>query len=369
MFWNISTISSSIVTLIYGGLLFLVVFTRPHNRLRRIFAFYLLAMALWSTSAFLASSGLVVVLPWFKGMVASPITMMVSIFFFVQTLFGLRRKWARLTIPYGIIAIILALFTNLAIRSASLTPTGELRYELNILTLAIIVVVPGFSLVAVSVLDLLRGYKKTQDDNQRMRILYLLIGLSITILSSFINFTPWGKYPIDVVSNGVTAILIAYAILRYQLLDIRLVLRVGLIYSLMTALFGGIYFLILSLMLQVFHLLAGGELLIISILVGVLSAIALTPIRNKAQKWLDRLFYRTKYDAGIMLQKISEETTSLLDLEDLTSLILSGIINTLHVEHGAILIRSNRGNYYRVIAKTDSDRNLALDFRGDHPIV
>lgn len=367
MFWNLSTIISLFATLIYGAILGLVVFTKPHNRLRRVFSFYLLAMALWSISAFLTNSGFGDTLTWFRMMAASPIAMMLAMFYFVQTLFGLRRKWAYLTLIYTILAIVLALFTNLVVRSASLTPAGDLQYELGLAS--ILVAGPGYLLIFVSLADLIRGYGNSQDTNQRIRILYLVIGLSITILSTFLDFTKLGKYPIDLAAMGISAILIAYAILRYQLLDIRVVVRIGLLYSVTTAIFGAIYFLIISLVLNFFALLAGRELLIISILVGALSALVLTPLRDQAQMWVDRLFYREKYNAGLMLQRLSKTTTSLLNLEEITNLILHEIIDTLHIEHGAILIKSNKGGYFRVIAQTGEHQELALGFSADHPIV
>jgi putative nucleotidyltransferase with HDIG domain len=367
MHWNVSTLTSLFATILYGAIFTLVVVSKPHNRLRRIFSFYLLGMALWSTSAFLTTSGLTVVLPWFKMLAASPIAMMLAIFYFVQTLFGLRRKWAPLTLVYGIVAIILSLFTDLVVRSASLSATGELHYQLN--TMSAFVAGPGYLLIVVSLIELVRGYQNTEDVNQRIRIRYLIIGLSITILSSVVNFTKLGKYPIDVAANGITAIILAYAILRHQLLDIQVVIRYGLLYSVTTAIFSAVYYLCISLVLNFFELLAGKELVMISILVGALSAFVLTPLRTQAQTWVDRLFYREKYNSGKMLQRLSRETTSLLNLDDLTNLILSEIVNTLHIHRGTILIKSNRGNYYRIIAESGERQDLALDFRGDHPIV
>ena len=41
-------------------------------------------------------------------------------------------------------------------------------------------------------------------------------------------------YPLDMVANALNASLIAYAILRYQLLDISVVIRKGLLYSTLT---------------------------------------------------------------------------------------------------------------------------------------
>jgi HD-GYP domain-containing protein (c-di-GMP phosphodiesterase class II) len=367
MFWNISTLISTFATLVFGAIFTLVLNTKPRTQLRRIFGLYLLAMSMWSISAFLTTAGIVTVLPWFRMMGASPIGMMLAIFYFVQTLFGLRRKWAPLTLVYGILAISITLFSEAVVKSAFLDQTGVLHYQLG--PLFLLVAAPGYFLIIISLLELVRGYKKTHDANNRNRIRYLIIGLSITILASFVNFTKLGKYPIDVAANGITAIIIAYAILRHQLLEIRVAIRLGLLYSFTTALFGAIYYLSISLVLNIFQLIAGQEIFIVSLLVGSLTVFILSPLRNQAQIWIDRLFYREKYNAGLMLQRLSQTTASLMDLKRITSLILSEVISTLHISHGAILIKSHDSGDYQVIADFNSDQNIELGFRADHPIA
>ncbi len=196
-----------------------------------------------------------------------------------------------------------------------------------------------------------------------------MIGFSITILATLANFTKFGKYPIDIAGNGVTALLIAYAILRHQLLDIRVVIRLGLLYSITTAIFSAIYFLSISLVLNAFQLLTGKTVFIASILVGTLSAILLSPLRNLAQTWIDRIFYRDKYNAELMLQRLSHTTTSFLDIEKITHLILSEISNTLHIEHGAILVKNIQSGDFQVIAEDSEKIHFPSGFRADHPIV
>lgn len=367
MHWNVSTLIPIFATLTYGVIFTLVFVSKPRTSLRKIFGFYLLTMSVWSVSAFLTISGFVNVLPWFKVMAASPIAMMLTIFFFVQTLFGFRRKWARLTIVYGILAILITLFTNLVVKSASLDQAGELHYQLGLYFL--LVAGPGYSLIFVSLNDLIQGYIRTHDAHQRDRIRYLVIGFSITILASLVNFTKFGKYPIDIAANGVTALLIAYAILRHQLLDIRVVIRLGLLYSITTAIFGVIYYVSISLALNIFELFTGRTVFIVSILVGTLTAFLLSPLRNLAQAWIDRIFYREKYNAELMLQRLSQTTTSLLDIEKITHLILSEIKNTLHIEHGAILIKYFESGDFRVIAEDGEIKHFPSGFRADHPIV
>ncbi len=367
MHLNFSVFITIFATIIYGVIFTLVLSSKPRTRLKEIFALYLAAMSIWSVSAFLVLSGLVYVLPWFKVMTTSPLTMMLAMFFFVQTMFGFRRKWAPLTIVYGILVVLITLFTNVMVKFAALDQAGGLQYELG--SYFPLVAAPGFSLILVCLSDLLRGYKRTHDAQQRDRIRYLTIGFSITVLAALTNFTPIGKYPIDIGANGVTALLIAYTILRHQLLDIRVAIRVGLLYSITTAFFSAIYFLSISLMLNAFQLLTGKTVFIVSIFVGTLSAILLNPLRNQAQSWIDRIFYRDKYNAELMLERLSQTTTSLLDIEKITHLILSEISNTLHIEHGAILIKSIKRGDFQVIAEGEKTKHFPSGFRADHPVV
>lgn len=354
-------------TINYGVIFALVFLSRPRTRLKEIFGLYLLTMIVWSVSAFLTLSGLVPILPWFRVMTGSTMAMLLAFFFFVQSFFGFRRKWAPLAIIYGILAIPITVFTNLVVQSASLDQAGRLHYGLGLVF--ILVAAPGYTLFVVCVRDLIRGYNGTRDAHQRNLIRYLLIAFSITILATVTDLTKLGQYPVDIAANCVTAILIAYAILRHKLLEIRVIIRVGLVYSITTALFGVIYYLSISLLLNIFQIFTGRGVFFVSILVGAATAVLLNPLRTLAQSWIDRVFYREKYNAELMLQRLSQTTATLLDVEKISHLILSEISNTLHIEHGAILIKYVEKGDFQVIARNGGVRHFPSGFRCDHPIV
>lgn len=324
-------------------------------------------MIVWSVSAFLVLSGLVIVYPWFKVMSATNVSMLLAFFFFIQNLFGFRRRWSTLAIVYGILAIPIMLFTNLVFQSASLDSAGALHYGVG--PYFLLVAALGYTWSVVCAIDLIQGHNRTHDAHQRNLIRYLLIAFSITILATLTNLTKLGQYPIDIAANCVSAILIAYAILRHRLLDIQVIIRAGLVYSITTAIFGGIYYLSISLLLNIFQIFTGKGVFFVSILVGAATAILLNPLRNLAQAWIDRIFYREKYNAELMLQRLSQTTTSLLDIERITHLILSEISTTLHIEHGAILIKYIERGDFQVIAEDEEKKHFPSGFRADHPIV
>jgi len=367
MHWNATTLVSIIATILYGVILTLAIISKPRNRLRIIFSYYLLAMGIWSISAFLSTSGLVSVLPWFKTMASAPIAMMLSIFFFVQNLFGLRSKLTKPVQLYGVVAIVITFTSDFVVQDAYLDQTGELFYQLG--SYFWVVAIPGYILMLSSVIELIKGYNTSPNENHRNRIRYLLIGFWITILASLANFTILGKYPIDIAANGITAILIAYAIMRHQLLEIRVVLRYGLLYSLTTAIFGIAYYVSISLVLFLSQIIIGQELFLLSIFIGSLSGFLLSPIRNQAQIWIDRLFYREKYNANLMLQRLSQTTASLLDLNKITNMILDEVIATLHIESATIFINDSENGNIEIIAEKGKGAKILKNIRKDHPII
>lgn len=371
--WGATTLIPIFATLIYGVLSIGVGFTKPRTKTRQVFSIYLLAMFVWSVSAFLTLSGLFGAQPWFNIFSAAAICSNLAIFYFVQTLFSIRRKWAPYILWYGIAAVIVTLIPDLVFHSVALDNSGVLHYEFA--PLIVVVAGPGYLLMLFSLVELIRGARRTSHEAERNRLRYLIVGLSILVIASLVNFTELGKYPIDIAANGVTALIIAYAILRHQLLDIRVVLRLGLLYSIMTTILGAFYYLVISLLLNLSYYVIeestylGGNVVLFSIVVAVITAAVLTPLRNQVQTLIDRIFYREKYNAGLMLQRLSQTAASLLDLTKVTYLILDEVIQTLHIKHGAIYIKLYQYDDFRVMARHGNNQYVHPEFKEDHPIV
>ncbi|MFH2039316.1 MAG: HD domain-containing phosphohydrolase [Chloroflexota bacterium] len=366
MYWTIATIVSAIATVIFLTLFGVVFLSKTRTQLHKLFLYYLISMLFWSISAFLASSGLVAPLFWFRAMAISPVVMLFFLFLFVQKLFGLRNKWVPTLLIYGIFAMFVDFFTDLVIKSAYLDEAGSFVYEFGIFLP--IIALPFFIITLYSLVILYRIYKNSKDANNRNRLRYLMLGISLPIFAITLNFTELGKYPIDIATNVITAILISYAILRHQLLDVKVVVRLGLIYSITTALFGSIYFLVISLVLNLFHLLAGNEVFITSIIVGTLFSFVLAPLNSRAKKWIDRLFYREKFNAGQMMQRLSQTTASIMNLDIMADLILREILTTWHIQNGTFLIKKNETGDFLVAGQKGNNLDHSWRFPSHHPI-
>jgi signal transduction histidine kinase len=178
-----------------------------------------------------------------------------------------------------------------------------------------------------------------------------------------------GYYPVDHAANLLNALLLTYAIFRYRLLDITIVVRKGLLYSIPTAIIGAGYFLIISLAMRLFQAFAEPQILLVSLLVAVMTAVVAQPLRDRAQLWIDRLFFREKYDYSLMLQRLSHTAASVLDLDRLTNMILDEVTTTIHIERAAFFLRQEENEEFPLTAQRGLDDSTDLKLRKDHPIV
>jgi len=364
---DITAIVSIIASALYGVLLVLVITSKPRTQLRQAFAGYLLTMFVWSVSAFLVVSGFGDTLPWFRLMAASGTAMAISIYYFIETLFSRRLSWSSLIYWYGIVAVVLTLFTGAVIKTAYLDQSGQLYYEFN--PLVAFVALPGYLLLFYKLWELISRYRQIENAIQRNRFRYLILGISIIVLGTLSNFTVLGNYPIDITANGISAILIAYAILRHQLLDIRLVLRTGLLYTVTTGILGTVYYLSITLVILIFEPQQSGDVLFVSLLIAILFAVLFDPLRSFAQTWIDRLFYREKYNSALMLQRLSQMTATLLDLDKISNVILSEVINTIQIETAAMFVKDNRNGEHQVLEQVGFQHDTSKNIRLDHPII
>lgn len=366
MIWNISIIVPFITFFLYGVLLFVVITSRPQTESRRRFRWYLLSMTVYALSAFFLLVDVSHSLPWMRIFASSGIPIMISLFSFTQSIIDKKNRWTRYVFVYGVIGIILSLSTNLVIKSAFIEES-TIHYEFG--KGFLLISGPSYLLVMYSMYLLVRSYQSSQDVIQRNRLLYLIVALSIIPLISLINFTPLGKYPLDIAGYGISALLIAYAILRYQLLDIRIVIRQGMLYSIPTIIIGTAYFLIITLFINIFGLFSGPEIFLTSLIVAVITALLAEPLRIRAQAIIDRMFFREKYNSTQMLRTLSSSVATVLDIYRITTMILDEVCSTLHIPIAAFFLRDQITGRLQLTTQIGQDAAQNIEFRQGHPMV
>jgi len=372
---SLQTVTSFFALLCYAGLIYVVLrHGLRGNRLNQVFSLYLLSMMLWQLAYLMVSLSDTAeqALLWYRFVVAVVSGQFIIYSIFTRTLLRIRGSSASVQgglLVWGVTVVWVLLGKEPAFFTGIHQDEVTGLFVPTFGPLLPILGAPNYLFLGYAILNLIRAYRSTRSNLQRSRIQYLLLGVGLVVLGTVANFVPQLQpYPIDVGANIINAICIAYAILRYQLLNISLVVRKGLLYSIPTVIIGFSYFLVAFLAVGLFHLVAGYQL-VLSLIVGAVTAILAEPLRNRVQSWVDRLFFHEKYDSTLMLQRLSRTAASVLDLDILAGMILEAVVTTLHVEKAALLLKHEKSGQFRLMAQRGVDQETDFALRTDHPLM
>jgi hypothetical protein len=136
---------------------------------------------------------------------------------------------------------------------------------------------------------------------------------------------------------------IGVAILRYRLYDIDRIINRTLVYGSLTATLVVVYFGSVTATQAIFQALTGQQKLPqLAIVVSTLVIAALfNPLRRRVQAFVDRRFYRSKYDARKTLEAFSSKLRDETDLEALNDDLVSVVRETMQPEHASLWLRSD----------------------------
>jgi hypothetical protein len=139
-------------------------------------------------------------------------------------------------------------------------------------------------------------------------------------------------------------IAIGFAVLKYRLYDIDVVINLTLVYGSLTAMLVALYFGGVATTQATLRALTNQtEQPQLAIVVSTLVIAALfNPLRRRIQSFIDRLFYRRKYDARKILEAFSARLRDETDLETLNNDLAGVIRETMQPAHVSLWLRPDR---------------------------
>ena len=150
----------------------------------------------------------------------------------------------------------------------------------------------------------------------------------------------------EFLGNGVTVLptllplAIGISILRYRLFDIDLLIRRTLQYSLLSGLLALTYFGLIIILQSAFTALTGQR---DNPLITVLSTLAIAavflPLRRRVQGFIDRRFYRKKYDAAKVIAEFAATARDETDLDKLTARLVEVVQETMQPESVSLWLK------------------------------
>lgn len=156
----------------------------------------------------------------------------------------------------------------------------------------------------------------------------------------------WGVLPTpamdaSVLSLGLLPLMFGYAIFRYRLMDVDLIFKRGMVYTLAAAAVAGTYFAMIGGIAELVHARVpstGPYGLVMAI---VVTALLFDPVRKWIQERVDQFFYRTRYDYRRTLIEFGRELSAETDLNKMLSSVVDRLSRTLLVDRMAIFLTAN----------------------------
>jgi hypothetical protein len=126
---------------------------------------------------------------------------------------------------------------------------------------------------------------------------------------------------------------IGIAILKYRLYDIDLVINRTLVYGPLTVTLVALYFGVIVVLQRFFVLLTGQQSTLAVVASTLLIAALFNPLRRPIQSFIDRHFYRRKYDARKVLDAFSAKLRDETDLDALNNQLVGVVRESMQPAH------------------------------------
>ena len=157
---------------------------------------------------------------------------------------------------------------------------------------------------------------------------------------------------ISVLSLGLLPLTFGYPIFRYRLMDVDLIFKRGMVYTLAAAAIAGAYFAMVAAVAELVHTQvpsSGPKGLVLAI---VVTAVLFDPVRKWIQEHIDQFFYRTRYDFRKTLIEFGRELSSETDLDRMLSSVVDRLSRTLLVDRMAIFLTAGETDQRIALAKS-----------------
>jgi len=143
-----------------------------------------------------------------------------------------------------------------------------------------------------------------------------------------------------------------YAIVRYRLMDVDIIVKRGVAYTLATASIAGVIFGVVAGLAQFVNKRVPDSGTLVLIAAIVITALIFDPLKNWFQERVDKFFYRKRYNYRRTLIEFGRELSSETDLSAMLSSVIDRLSRTLLVDRIAIFLATGNSSEEFVMAKS-----------------
>ncbi len=195
---------------------------------------------------------------------------------------------------------------------------------------------------------------------------FTTIYMAVVVNSSTYQFLIDPRLLLPALLLTVLPLAFGYSIFRYRLMDTHVIIKRSLIYAVLTAMVAALYLLIVVGIGQMLQAALSAQVNnLMTFIALVVIALLLNPVKQRAQEWVDRVFFRDRSNYQRALLEFSKELPRKLNLQQIMQSLSTRIATTMHVEKTAVtLFRDDAGRDAASYCATESFCPLVTDAPG-----
>lgn len=224
--------------------------------------------------------------------------------------------------------------------------------------------------VIFSIILFYTAFKKIENPRLRQQVRVIIYGIGIGIGLYAIGFI----IPIifsfvvsDPVRNAMVTLglivgpgSIAWAIVRHQFLDLGLIARRSLVYTITTAIVVGGYLLVVMQVGSFAQSLLGRDSQILNILIIIIMLFFFQPIYNQVDDFIRRIFIRSRGDYSRLLEKFSREILTIFHGDKLAATVADLLGREMFIENVEVCFAGD-GRHFRLAAGGGQEDPIKLE--------
>jgi len=293
IYYPLSALFNTIVFII---LCLIVILNNPKSKLNRSFCYFGVSIIFWSFGYFLwqLSDNYNDALFWCRILTIGSCFISPTFLHFSLILIEKFNQYYKTLIITYILSTILSLLSFTPLLVADVQPRLFFPFWPSPGNAYFLLIILFVITISYSLFLTYKRYKEVTGA-KRNQLKYVFLGIFIGFLGGATNFPLWYDIPLPPYGNilaGFIGIFIAYAIVKHQLMDIRIVIKKSIIYSISIATISILYLLSIFILEKLAQKLFGYSSLAISIGTAFLLGLFFIPLRYKIQYFMDCYFFK-----------------------------------------------------------------------------
>jgi len=278
-----------------------------------------------------------------------------------------QGRW--LPFAYGSLAGIIAIVVLGFVPDSVILSGDRLRPVYGIWIIAIALPLLVLALRNISIFW--KRMKNTDNAVMYNQFFTLVLGISVVMMSMLISLFPWGtEYGIGHFGNLINAFILTYAVIRHNLIDIRIVLRQGTAWLSLGIIGVFAYWLILIVFHNIFEFEISLPASFGATATGLLVAILIYRLRGFFFDMMSRAFHGSSYNHRQKLSNFTDTIHNIFSLKEQGDELLVLLTKAIGIKQAALLFPETGNDDFSVqIAEPNNNEFTNLKLKANNPVV